>query len=89
MRTALIATTLAAATFLGACSHEPMSTAASLPSAAAAPTQGQVVVTYAPPTTREDLTMTAVKYCKQQFQSKGARYLSDDWAGHTVYSCEG
>jgi uncharacterized lipoprotein YbaY len=54
---------------------------------APATTQGQVIVTYQPPTTSQVLQQTAINYCTQHYGSTTARLVSDDYAGHATYAC--
>ena len=57
------------------------------PTVVAAPTQGQVIVTYLRGTTTQVVQQTAASYCAQHYGSTGARFVGDDYAGHATYVC--
>jgi len=97
MKTAIVMALAAAAALAGCSSKETkISTApapapaptvvVTPPSVAAAPTQGQVIVTYMRGTTTEAMEQTAANYCAQHYGSS-ARFIGDDYAGHATYAC--
>src|SRR5262249_12031830 len=57
------------------------------PTVVAAPTQGQVIVTYMQGTTTQAMAQTAASYCVQHYGSTSARFMGDDYAGHATYAC--
>src|SRR5215471_6402643 len=98
MKTALI-TTIAAVAVLAACTSKetkvvnapapaPAPTVVvTPPTVVAAPTQGQVIVTYMQGTTTQAMAQTAATYCVQHYGSTSARFMGDDYAGHATYAC--
>jgi putative hemolysin len=99
MKTVIVIALAAAAVLAGCSSKEtkvstapapapaPSTVVVTPPTVAAAPTQGQVIVTYMRGTTTQAMAQTATSYCAQHFGSTGARFLGDDYAGHATYAC--
>jgi len=57
------------------------------PAVVAAPSPQQVMVTYALPAGFPGAEQSAIGYCRTHYGSSGAALVSDDHAGHAMFSC--